>query len=307
VSSMIDPEDAAALAVLEELGRIAGPEATSVPEPEDEVEEVLRRLFHETAGLLPYALAPEATSAELRARVLHAAVGDETQEVPPLEEEVAAAEVDTGGGRAAPGVPAGWPPPAPVPAPDLGFTRAARVARPRGWMALAAVLALAVAGLGFWAAYLQSELNADRARLAWAEREWRGEAAEARAALTEMRGKLDLFTAPAVEIFPLRAGAGPAAGARVYLYVTPDRKRWGLATHGLEPEPAGHDYQVWFLVGDEPRSAGCFNMRDGKPVISMPMGAPQGITGAAVTIEPHGGSKRPTTAVLLQADHSIRL
>ena len=67
MSHALDPEDDAALAVLDKLGRVHGPEETSVPEPEDEVEEVLRRLYHETIGILAYALEPAAVDRAIRA------------------------------------------------------------------------------------------------------------------------------------------------------------------------------------------------------------------------------------------------
>jgi hypothetical protein len=302
LSPVTDPEDDAALAVLDKLGRVHGPDETSVPEPEDEVEEVLRRLYHETIGILAYALEPAAVEPGARARLLAAVTGDETQE---LVEE-------------APASPAPSPPrplerawePLALPQPDLpGRTAGAVERRGRGGWMLAAAAVLAFAGLGLFAAYLQSELNSTRVRLARTERERLAETTEARAALDQLRGRFERMTAPATTIYPLRCptGHGPAAGARVYVYVSPDGRRWELAAHGLDPEPAGSDYQVWFLVGEQPLSAGCFNVRDGKPVITMALAPPAGATGAAVSIEPRGGSPRPTGPVVLLADHAVRL
>jgi hypothetical protein len=168
---------------------------------------------------------------------------------------------------------------------------------------------LAVAGLGLWTAYLQSELRASQTRLARAEREWKGEARAARLALTQVERRYELVTAPALTVFPLRCptGHGPAANARAYLYVTPDQRRWDFAIHGLAPEPSGRDYQVWFLVGDQPKSAGCFRMEGGRPVFSMLSEMPAGLTGVAVSVEPKGGSSRPTGPVILVAQTPVRL
>ena len=79
-----DPEETAALAVLDRLGRLEGPDETSVPEPSDQVEEVLRRLYGEVAGLLAYDLEPQRPDPAIRDHLLTAVVGDRTQEVAPL-------------------------------------------------------------------------------------------------------------------------------------------------------------------------------------------------------------------------------
>ena len=304
MNTAFDPEDEAAFAVLDSLGRLHGPEETSVPEPEDEVEEVLRRLFHETAGVLPYALEAAALDPGLRARLLAEAVGDETQEVEPLTELLAPLEPSS------PPV-AIEPLFAPEPSRPFPLRGTGGMARRRrgGWALATAAALLAIAGLGLWVAYLQSELNASRGRLVRAERDWKGEAVSARAALDEVRGRFDRMIAPAVTIYRLHCptGRGPAARARVFVYVTPDGRRWELAAQGLDPEPAGRDYQVWFLVGEQPMSAGCFNVRDGKPVVAMALTPPPGATGAAISIEPRGGSPRPTGPVILVAERAVRL
>lgn len=300
----MDPEEAAALAVLDGFGRLRGPEETSVPEPEDEVEEVLRRLFHETVGLLPYELTPLTPPAAIKATLLSGIVGDLTQEIEPQDapDEPASRPVEpveSWTAEAEPSVSPAYP-----------LRASGAAARPRGaaW-ALAAVVAMAVAGLGLWVTYLASELRSSRARLAWAEREWRGEAISAREALDDLRTRFARVTAPGVTVYPLQCptGHGPAAGARVFVYVVPGGESWELAAHGLSPEPPGTDYQVWFVAGEQPKSGGCFNLRDGRPVISMPAGVPPGTSRVAVTIEPHGGSPRPTGPTILVADRAVRL
>jgi hypothetical protein len=287
-----DPEAIAALAVLDGLGRLDSPDETSVPAPGDEVEEVLRRLHAETIALLPYALDLVAPPAGLRGRLLTTVVGDATQEVTHLQ-----------------ALPEAVAPPPPSPT-FAAHGRAAMARRRRGgaWLAAAAAV-LAIAGLGLWAAYLQSELAASRARLAWAEREWKAEAELQRASLQQLEESWQQVTAAAVTIFPLRCptGRGPAANARVYVYLPPDRSQWALAAHGLAPEPPGREYQLWFLVGDRPQSAGCFHMEAGRAVVAMPEKPPAGITGLAVTVEPKGGSPRPTGDMILVAQQPVRL
>ena len=296
-----DPEELAALAVLDSLGRLDGPDETSVPSPEDEVEAVLRRLYTETVGLLPYALDPAAADPALKRRLLTGILGDFTQEIPRL-----ATPAPVAAALAPSDEPRPERPPAPAP---RSAARAATRRRRRFAPALAAGLALAALGLGFGAAYLHSELKASEVRLAWMERQWKGEATAARGELAELRRRFDRVTSAAVTVFSMRCPIqyGPAAGARAMLYVAPDRRSWELAVHGLAPEPPGRDYQLWFMVGDQPRSAGCFKMRDGQPVLAMTREAPPGVTGAAVTVEPAGGSPRPTTPSILVAAQPVRL
>jgi len=290
-----DPEAIAAFAVLDRLGRLDGPDETSVPAPGDEVEEVLRRIYGEATALLPYALPPAPPPAALRGRVLTSIVGDRTQEVDDLV--------------------VGAPPrPTAAPAPPVVAAapwRASQRARRRRWPARLAIAAAVVAAtaLGLWSLYLQSELRAAQVRLAWAEREWKADAERQRAELARLESAFDHVTAAAVTIFPLRCptGRGPAANARVYLYVPPDRSQWELAVHGLAPEPPGREYQLWFLVGDRPQSAGCFHVEAGRAVVATPVTPPPGVTGVAVTVEPKGGSPRPTGEMILVAHQPIRL
>ncbi len=306
-----DPEEVAALAVLDALGRHEGPEETRVPEPEDEVEEVLRRLHGEAVGRLPYALPFETPDPVLKERLMALVLGDQTQEVVP-------------GSTSADSAAASPPEPEspavvdrrPLEMPDellpmAASPRYAAARRPRRGVRflLAAAALIAVAGLGLWVAYLQSELAAGQARFTFAERQWKSELEQTRQALSVVSSRYQIATAPAVTVFPLRGptGFGPAAAASAYLYVAPDHQHWDFQVHNLTAEPQGHDYQIWFLVGDQPHSAGCFNIEQGRPVFKMLAPMPQGMTGVAVTLEPRGGSPRPTTPMLLVNREPVRL
>jgi anti-sigma-K factor RskA len=61
------------------------------------------------------------------------------------------------------------------------------------------------------------------------------------------------------------------------------------------PRPApGKTYQLWILGGRRPVSAGTFETSEGLAVVATSR-SPSGAEAAAVTIEPDGGSDRPTT------------
>lgn len=325
----IDPEEAAALAVLDSLGRLDSPEDTSVPEPEDEIDQVLRKLYGDAIAMLAYSLEPVAPPAGLRGAILGVTVGETTQEVepvgapappplssaPPRTERPRPVAAAPAPGLFAPVAPerpfAGEAPPAFGRAERSGVTAipGRRPAPRAGWVALAAALVLGLIGAGFWIAYLQSELAAQSARLAWAEREWKSEVTAARDELRSIEQRLSLVTSPAVTVFHLRcpSGGGPGATANANVYVSSDRKKWDLQVQGLAAQPEGREYQLWFLVGDETRNGGCFSVQDGEVVLLNPASFPPGTTGIAISVEPKGGSARPTTAPILVSDEPVRL
>lgn len=319
MSPQRDHEEAAAGRVLAELA--GGAEDTAPGVVEDEVSEVLRRLYVEGFGLLAYDAEPVAPRPELRSRLLAGVAGDETQEVEPI---VAPAAAPAPAPAPAPvpelDAPAATPPrPAPV-AERMAAAKGARSApspvRRRRWPAALAVLfALAAAGLGFWAAYLQSELDSERARarrsaseVALAETGRRQELAAARAALAELERRFAFVTAPAVTVFALRppALAGQPA-ARAALYVAADRRHWQLEARGLRPDPASQDYQIWFVVDGIPRSGGVFDAPAGRSAVLADDDLPAGTTAVWLSLERKGGTPAPTTPILLIAERGVQL
>lgn len=317
MSHALDPEEAAALAVLDALGRLDSPEDTSVPEPEDEIDQTLRRLYADSIGMLAYGLEPVAPPAGLKASIFSLTVGETTQEVEPIVEAAKPEPAPKPRTASAPGL---FAPVVPlVPAAERRETEVARAARPepphpaaplhRGWVALAAALVVALVGAGFWIAYLQSELAAQAVRLARAEKEWKSEAQLARTENRELERRLSLVTSPAVTVFHLKCpgGSGPGATANASVYVSADRKNWGLEVQGLASQPAGREYQLWFQVGDEMRSGGCFTMQDGEVALLNPASFPPGTTGIAISLEPKGGSMRPTSPPILVSREPVRL
>jgi len=299
VSREIDLEATAAEWVLADFA--GGSEDTAPGIADDEVAEVLKRLYVEGFGMLGYDVEPVLPGAELRARLLAGLAGDETQEVEAAAPRRVAAPVteleETRVPRAA-------------------VSRPAPPVRRRRWVGwLAAFLALGAAALGFWALYLQSELDASRARLrrlevdqGQVESHRQQEIAAARAALDELRGRYALVTAPAVVLYSLRP-APPALqpAARATLYVAPDRRRWQLEVRGLRPESPTQDYQLWFVVDGVRRRGGVFDAVAGQPTVLAGEGFPAGATAVAITLERKGGATIPSGPDVLSAERPVQL
>jgi anti-sigma-K factor RskA len=71
-----------------------------------------------------------------------------------------------------------------------------------------------------------------------------------------------------------------------------------LIVAGLNKAPTRRVYQLWFLRGeDKPVSAGVFNVTGDLSVIDLERRF-DGYTGAAVSVEPKGGSKQPTGKIV---------
>jgi anti-sigma-K factor RskA len=94
------------------------------------------------------------------------------------------------------------------------------------------------------------------------------------------------LTAPDSQRHPFTGGEVLTHGERLY-----------LAMHGLPPPPPGHVYQAWTLgkgaknvAPSETFSPGS----DGVAVVPLPEAA-KTIAAVAVSVEPEGGSKQPTT------------
>jgi anti-sigma-K factor RskA len=167
----------------------------------------------------------------------------------------------------------------PVPLPD-GFTERVlsriaedapegRPARRLGWTvpALAAVsLVLAVAAgiLGYLFVDAQSDLDLQR---------------RVSAALLREDG--------------LKLQGDGAVGA-----VVPADEGSVFVVEGLEDIPEDETYQLWLFEGETPVSAGTFEVEDGRAVLETGRSL-EGFSGAAVTVEPEGGSPGPTSDPVL--------
>ena len=92
-------------------------------------------------------------------------------------------------------------------------------------------------------------------------------------------------------------GAGTEQGARAEL-VTLEGDRAVLVAEGMPPVPEGKTYQIWVIKGDTPRPSGLFEPK-GDSIAAVVEETVEGADAVAVTVEPEGGSKKPTSDPML--------
>ena len=92
-------------------------------------------------------------------------------------------------------------------------------------------------------------------------------------------------------------GAGAEQGARAEL-ITLKGDQAVLVAENTPPAPEGKTYQIWVIKGETPEPSGLFEPR-GDSVAAVVENPVKGADAVAVTIEPEGGSKEPTTDPML--------
>ncbi len=224
--------------------------------------------FQAVADLLPDALEEETASPALKQRVLDQARADLDRELPrpapPMLEEQRR--------------PGGWRWPAwlsPVPA------------------AVFAVLVLAIAGLGAWNVILGVSIGAKDGTLA-------GQSlllSQQGLLLAEQRQLLEAIGAGA-RVSRL-TGTEAAPGASAALVQVPGAGSATLLIADLPQPPPGRQYQVWRIAGGTPEDAGTINLTDSRGQLIELAADFFGADAIGVSIEPEGGSLKPTGDIVL--------
>ncbi|WP_330331359.1 anti-sigma factor [Streptomyces sp. NBC_00536] len=170
-----------------------------------------------------------------------------------------------------------------VPAPGRYAVLAAGIRRRGAVLVIAASLAAAVS---FGAIALGQHGEAQRARRAVQAAQREADRAGARSeALTAVLAAPDARTAT----------GRTASGARVTVVTSAARDQAVVLAAQLPPPPAGTTYQLWFSEHGSMRPAGLLG---GGHALLLD-GAVRDATAIGLTVEPAGGSARPTTAPLL--------
>jgi anti-sigma-K factor RskA len=84
----------------------------------------------------------------------------------------------------------------------------------------------------------------------------------------------------------------------VRVATSPERGEMAVDTSGLHTLDQGHVYQLWSIVDGTPVSVGVLD----DPGKGASMAMPEPGTQVAITVEPAGGSERPTTDPIVEVD-----
>jgi len=182
---------------------------------------------------------------------------------------------------------------------------AAPVRRTPWWLAVAAVLLLALAVWGLRGqARMERQvrsLEAERDRLSQQVNDLDRQVGLARAEARRAQQALQVLAAPGVQSVVL-AGLGPSPGAKGQTYVNPSTRDALFYAFNLPSLPADKTYELWFIAAGKPVAAGTFEVDPrgiGTVRVERVTDASQ-IQAWAVTIEPKGGVPQPTGAMVLK-------
>ena len=210
-------------------------------------------------------------------------------------------------------IPTPAPSRAPAPAPSVEPPVAAPVAPPlrppreprrmSAWFKSVAVVCVIIAGgLGWYAAQqvnLARDLRAELEDATLRERVASLDAAASRRLAEEMRGRAGALAALDVTSVELEGQPGAEnAFGRAFLSMS---RGVVIAALNMPPLPPGQAYQVWFVLPDDPVSAGFARVDASGRLFESLDSAPDTaqLIAVAVTMEPEGGVQVPSGNVLL--------
>ena len=167
---------------------------------------------------------------------------------------------------------------------DRPSTQGVRQSATRGWMGwAAAAMAVVLLGVvGVWGLGAQSRADAEARR---------GQ---------ELAAALQLLGAPDAEVATLR-GRGAATGANGFAAFSPAGDGYVIVS-GLSALPSGQTYQAWYIVGEQPVSAGLMSVGDDGMAVLARIPHHSGTNVIALTIEPAGGVAAPTSAPVVSGE-----
>ena len=171
-----------------------------------------------------------------------------------------------------------------TPRPELKGRVLERALAPRRrWpLAVAAVLALAVAGAGWWAYRTIDALTAERDELA--------------SRVTAYEDTVSTFIhGSSTQLIQIPVSTGGRVGA-VTIFADSARHRWLVRCDGLAPNARDQAYQLWFITETGMLTAAVMPMDQDRPmVMALEMPRTGGrVMGAAMSIEPRAGSTIPS-------------
>lgn len=212
----------------------------------------------------------------LRDRILTAARADAGLDAPYVG--APGAEAPTGPGSPPPqqqSAPAASDPSVPAPVtPTVGSDDRRRLPRRWTYLAAAAVAAVAIGAAG----WVMGESSSPE---------------------PEVRP----LASPAEQVFSaedLRSTGGPVATGNVTVYLAKSADTGVLVMDSVPPPQPGTVYQMWLIGPGGARSAGTMTDQDVEPVTTAVLSGINDASTLAFTVEPPGGSDRPTTTPVAQ-------
>jgi Anti-sigma-K factor rskA len=115
-----------------------------------------------------------------------------------------------------------------------------------------------------------------------------------------VRDEVREIVSPATKIVAMAGQESPEASAKV-VWDT-NRQTWVIYIFNLPPPPTDKQYQLWYVKKDAKISAAVFDTNPlGETVLKLdlPADVTSGLAATAVTLEPRGGSKQPTSKLYL--------
>ena len=171
-----------------------------------------------------------------------------------------------------------------------------------GLLSMAVACLIIAGGLGWYAAQNVNEATDLRAQLEDATlrvREANFDAATSRQLAEEMRGRADALAALDVTSVELEGQPGAEnAFGRAFLSMS---RGVVITALNMPPLPPGQAYQVWFVLPEDPVSAGFARVDAAGRLFESLDSAPDTaqLLAVAVTMEPEGGVETPSGNVLL--------
>jgi anti-sigma-K factor RskA len=168
--------------------------------------------------------------------------------------------------------------------------------RPSGmpWLAAAAAVLIAIAG-GWFLGRAGEQRNTAQ-QLARADSVLQ----ESAARLAEQKATLDALTGPGVKV--INAAAAGVSQPYARMFWDQPANKWTFVAYNLPANAPGRTYQLWLITKDQKKvSAGTFAAApDGKAFVRATYAlASDSLVAIAVTDEPAGGSKQPSTTPFL--------
>ena len=113
----------------------------------------------------------------------------------------------------------------------------------------------------------------------------------------DLQGQAENRQDPPVSRMVELEGSGAAQRVQAEVMIL-EEDRAVLMVENMPPAPENRTYQVWVLVGDDPRPSALFEPRE-EPVAAVVEDPLDEADAIAVTVEPEGGSQQPTTDPML--------